>query len=210
MVNRIHLIDPSVGRRARISRELNTHSLHTEIYEDVQEFLAVDPTDGLVLAVNDPKERQQNLIEIIKTLGFALPIVGYAENPSTLDIVEAILAGARGYLLWPFEDRELAATLTKMAEEGEQRLLRAHILSRARGKVATLSPRERQVLSAIISGLSNKEIGDTLGISPRTVEIHRSKMMLRLRARSSAEAVKIGLYGGLDEDWSAARWDAAA
>ena len=210
MVNRVHVIDMDVRRRARVSRELNGFSLHTEIYEDVREFLDVAPSTGLILAANNPNAGEHNLPEIIKELGIHLPIVGYAEEPSTEEVVEAMIAGAAGFLQWPFGNRELVAMLNRISNEGEQRLRRERILAQAKARVATLSRREREVLTALIAGQSNKQIAQMLNISPRTVEIHRSNMMTKLRARSVADAVKTGLYAGLDEDSSAQHLNEAA
>lgn len=201
MVSRVHVIDPDVRRRARVSRELNTFPLHVEIYEHLDEFLKLAPREGLVLAADDSGSHGQQVTKIIQTENIGLPIIGYAEEPSTEAIVEAMLAGAAGYLTWPFTDRQLLSTLDRLSGGGERRLRRERNLSRAREKVNALSPRERQVLSALVAGQSNREIALALNISPRTVEIHRSNMMTKLQAGSVADAVRIGLYAGLDESW---------
>lgn len=210
MVNRVHVIDPDVRRRASVSHELNSFSFHAEIYEDIYEFLDVAPKAGLVLAANGSEPHGQQLAKFIKMPGIYLPIIGYAEEPSTEEVVEAMMAGAAGFLQWPFGKRELINALSRLSEESEQRLRRERLLSQARAKVDTLSPREREVLAALIGGLSNKQIGKMLEISPRTVEIHRSNMMTKLRARSIADAVKTGLYAGLDEDLNNLHYDEAA
>lgn len=208
MVNRVHVIDPDVRRRARVSRELNTYSLHAEIYEDIHEFLQIAPSEGLVLAAD--AAGGQRISDILRTSDIALPIVGYAEDPSTGDVVEAMLAGAAGFLRWPFEDRNVVDTLNRLSEEGELRARRERMLCAAKTQVESLSRRERQVLTALIEGLSNKQIGQALGISPRTVEIHRSHMMAKLNARSVADAVRMALYAGLDDDWGDRPLDQAA
>lgn len=199
MVNRVHVIDPDVRRRARVSRELNTYSVHAEIYEDIQEFLQIAPTEGLVLAADG--SAGQRIGDILRTSSIHLPIVGYAEDPSTGEVVEAMLAGAAGFLRWPFDDREFIDTLNRISDEGELRVRRERMLFEAKAQVESLSRRERQVLTALIGGLSNKQIGQALEISPRTVEIHRSHMMTKLKAQSVADAVRMALYAGLDDDW---------
>jgi two-component system, LuxR family, response regulator FixJ len=210
MVNRVHVIDMDVRRRARVSRELNAFSVHTEIYEDLREFLDVAPKSGLVLMANNPDVGEHHLAQIIKGLGIHLPIVGYAQDPSTEEVVEAMIAGAAGYLRWPFGNRELVTMLNRISEEGEQRLRRERMLAYAKARVDALSPREREVLTGLIAGKSNKQIAQMLDISPRTVEIHRANMMTKLRARSVAEAVKAGLYAGLDDDSKALHLNEAA
>jgi FixJ family two-component response regulator len=199
MVNRVHVIDPDVRRRAQVSRELNACSIHSEIYEDISEFLQVAPSMGLVLAVDDAAPKGQKLAELLKSPALRLPVVGYCEAPSTEQVVDAMLAGASGFLEWPFGGSELVDTLTRISEQGERRFQQEQRVSRAVARVNILSPREREVLTGIIAGMSNKEIGVELGISPRTVEIHRSNMMLKLRARSVADAVKLGILAGLDD-----------
>lgn len=210
MVNCIHIIDMDVRRRARVSRELSAFSVHTEIYEDVREFLNVAPGTGLILAGYNLDAGEQHLAKIIKELGIHLPIVAYAEDPSTEDVVEAMIAGAASFLRWPFGNRELVAMLDRVSEEGGQRLRRERTLSQAKARVAILSPREREVLTALIAGKSNKQIAQMLDISPRTVEIHRANMMTKLRARTVADAVRIGLYAGLDEELDALHLNEAA
>lgn len=198
MVNRVHIIDPNVRQRASLSHELQSNALHAEIYEDVHELLAITPTEGLILVAEDA-DAGGRVSEIVKMSGIELPVIGYAEEPSTEQVVEAMLAGAAGYLKWPCANRELLIALNRLSNDGGHRLRRERMLARARTKVEALTRREKQVLISLVAGKSNKEIADFLQISPRTVEIHRSNMMLRIGARSSAEAVKIGLYAGLDD-----------
>lgn len=199
MINRVHVIDPDVRRRARVSRELHSQLLHAEIYEDLDEFLDVAPKEGLIFLAHDPDRYGRQIGELMQTSDIRLPIVAYAESPSPKNIVQAMLAGASGYLEWPFERQELDHTLERFADEGERKLRRERALSEADDQIKTLSPREKQVLTGLVAGLANKAIAEVLEISPRTVEIHRSNMMTKLDAQSVADAVRIGLYAGLDE-----------
>jgi len=198
MAYRIHVIDQDVRRRSKVAHELCRYGRHVEIYEDLLEFLAVAPTDGLILAADDP-HRQGNPLEEIRSVRSTLPTVAYAENPPIERVVQMMLAGVAGYLSWPFNGEELLNTLDRLLEANAGRQLRARAMTRARSQVEELTPRERQVLTALVAGMSNKEIARALSISPRTIEIHRGHMMLRLGANSIAEAVKIALYAGLDE-----------
>lgn len=198
MVNRAHVIDPDVRRRARISRELHAHPLHVEIYEDIGEFVDVAPQEGLIFLADVPVSNGHRIGQIAQHSILRLPVVAYAESPSPKAVVEAMLAGAFGYLEWPFDRGELDVTLKRIADEGTQKLKRERVVSEATAQVQLLSRREKEVLAWLVNGLSNKDIGQTLAISPRTVEIHRSHMMMKLGARSVADAVRIGLYAGLD------------
>ena len=198
MAHSIHVIDQDVRRRAKVAHELCCYGRHVEIYEDVSEFLAVAPTDGFILAADNP-DGQGNALDDIRSLRFGLPTIAYAENPPIERVVQVMLVGLAGYLSWPFNSDELLDTLDRMLEANAGHQLRERAMAKARSRVEELTPRERQVLAALIGGMSNKEMARSLSISPRTVEIHRGHMMTRLGANSIAEAVKIGLYAGLDD-----------
>ena len=197
MINRIHVIDPNVRRRAKVAHDLCCQGQHVEIYEDFREFIAISPQDGLILAADDCALPGETLIEI-RTNRVTIPVIAYAENPRIEHVAEVMLSGVAGYLNWPFNNDELCKTLDRMLEANTDRQRRENAIASARNMVDKLTPREREVLTALVSGMSNKQIARVLNISPRTVEIHRSKMMMRLHAHSSADAIKIGLYADLD------------
>lgn len=196
MAKRVHVIDSDVRRRARVSRELHAQGLHVEIYEHIEEFLEHSPEEGLVFAAHGPDCRGGHVGGIIETANIDLQLVAYAEDPSPGQIVEAMLAGACGYLVWPFDIPQLHLTLDRLSVEGARRLLRERMLTQARNKVETLSLRERQVLIGLIGGLSTKENGQRLGISPRTVEIYRSNMMIKLAAHQLRMPCELGFTLG--------------
>lgn len=198
MAKCIHVIDHDSRRRALVSRDLYAWDLHVEIYENVGEFLGVADRKGVVLAADDRSRGDRQLFQAIRC---GLPVVVYAVSPSVEDVVEAMVVGARGYLMWPFDTGQLNATLRRLWDEEANNLPRDAVLNRARSNVKILSCREKEVLTQLIGGLSNKQIGEELEISPRTVEIHRANMMTKLSARSLGDAVRIGLYAGLDQYW---------
>ncbi len=199
MITRINVIDSDVGRRARVSRTLDLKGMHTEIFEDVGEFVASGMVNGLVfLADASGCEFKVRLDTILEAARGVLAFVGYAEDPAPEDIVTAMRAGAVDYLKWPF-DPHLAAAVVGRVARGEDRVVQQELLRwRARAKVQELSRREEDVLTLLVHGLANKEMARVLGISPRTVEIHRSNMMSKLGAQSSPDAVRIGIHAGLD------------
>lgn len=110
-----------------------------------------------------------------------------------------MIAGALDYLEWPCAPDEFAGAMSQLISEGEQRARLERRKLEAIDKVRLLTPREREVLRELVAGGSNKQIGKRLGISSRTVEIHRSNLMSRLNASSTADAVRLGLYAGLDD-----------
>jgi len=197
----IHVIDPDFRRRASISRELMRLELHPEIYESVFEFGAQVPKNGMIFASDDAgRSDLPELIEMLDATGRRLPVAMYSNEPSPEKIVEAMLHGALDYLQWPFEPELLSGAVSRLHAEGKRRSEQDRRRARARALVEALSPRELEVLSLVVLGNANKEIAEELGISPRTVEIHRSNMMRKLNARSTSDAVRVALYAGIDEE----------
>jgi two-component system response regulator FixJ len=202
MVNRIHVIDSDTRRRARLARKLSDWNIHAEIYEDFEEFLRLKPSEGFVFAADeDTPGHPFELVEVLRMSGSPLPVVMYAQEPELESVVSAMRSGALDYLQWPFDDNRLGSAFRRLDVEGGRLRQEEQLRGAARAKVNDLTLREREVLILLIQGMSNKEAARELGISPRTVEIHRGNMMLKLAAQSAADAVRIGLYAGLDEDF---------
>ena len=107
-------------------------------------------------------------------------------------------SGAMDFLGWPCPPSDLTDMVTRLNQVAVRIGPRERNRAKARRLVNLLSRREKDVLNGLVSGASNKEMARQLGISPRTVEIHRAAMMSRLNAQSAADAVRIGLYAGLD------------
>jgi FixJ family two-component response regulator len=199
-MRRVDVIDADVHRRARVARELHAQGVHVEIYEDISELLISGLASGLVFIHDHPGSMLDADIGHIRerTQGVA-PIVAYAENPTPEHVVAGMRAGALDYLKWPFEPHLLLGVFRHLVS-GNDRSLRQELMRvRAKAKVDELSRREAEVLTHLVRGMSNKEIGRALGISPRTVEIHRANMMSKLGAHSSPAAVRIAVHAGLDD-----------
>ena len=197
----VHLIDSDSGRRAAIARLFYSKRIHTEIYEGLWEFADRIPVDGVILAWDsgDPFAAD-NLFALLENRGRHLSLVMYGSSPGVQQVVRAMKSGAGAYLQWPFAAEEAQRTVSDVARQGlrERRVHRK--VAEAIKAVKSLSPREFEVLEALVRGHSNKEIARNLEISPRTVEIHRANMLAKLDARSSADAVRFGIYAGLDEE----------
>ena len=197
----IHVIDPDFRRRARISHELMRRDFHAEIYEDLEEFGSRIPDEGTVLAIDDPARCDaRGLMELLEGTGRRLPVAMYSDEPSPEKIVNAMLEGAMDYLQFPFEAKLLDSAVARLSSEGERRAEQDRRRAHAKAAVEELSARELEVLASMVQGNSNKEIAQALGISPRTVEIHRGNMMRKLSARSTSDAIRLAVYAGLDEE----------
>lgn len=207
----VHIVDHDCRRRAQIAYELMSRGLHAEIYENVEEFASRVPDCGAVLIADDSADCSPSSLHVVlQAAGCPLPVAAYAGDPSPQRIVIAMLEGAVDYLRWPLEGGLLEAALERLSQQGERLASLQRRRVSAKAAVDALSEREFEVLQLMIHGLSNKEIGRELGISPRTVEIHRGNMMRKLNARSPSDAVRVAMHAGLDDQFERERLAAAA
>jgi FixJ family two-component response regulator len=196
MIERItlHILDSDSARRAQLARLAFAAGHHAEIYAHADELLAHAPSGGLVLAQDEPVgEGILDLVAAMSRAGQWLPVIAIAEAPTIAAVVSAIKAGALDYLTGPDQIAPLNEAVARSARQADtQRLQRARA-AEARQRISRLSTREREVLDRLADGCSNKAIARELEISPRTVEIHRMKMMGKLGARHAAEAVRLSI-----------------
>lgn len=195
----LHCIDPQCRTRAELARAALALGHHAEVYGTLDELAHHGPQDGLILARDNVQSGGiERIIAALGEYGIWLPVVATASMPTTARIVTAIKGGAIDYLVLPVEQQRLAATLDRVAGEAGRQAEERHRVLEARGRIATLSNREREVLEWLSEGNSNKAIARELAISPRTVEIHRANMMSKLGARHAAEAVRLRLEARIE------------
>ncbi len=150
-----------------------------------------------MLLVHDVGDAIPVLLEHMGRTGDWLPIIAFAEKPSIRRIVEAVLQGAVDYLVWPFDVPGLEDSL-KVAEDRARSVSSSKLREAvARSRVDRLTKREREVLTGVAGGLSNRLIGEKLSISPRTVEIHRANMLSKMGANHTSEAIRIAIEAAL-------------
>jgi len=202
----VHVVDDDEAVRRSLSMLLASTGLTTKAYGSAEAVLvAARELDGLamgcvVVDVRMPGMDGISLMEALRREGVTLPVVvvtGHGDIPLA---VRAMRAGALDFIEKPYsEDRILDAVETALeaVRVVDQRRV---LLAQAQARVAGLSPREREVLAALVAGKANKVIGFELGISPRTVEVHRAKLMEKLRVRSLPEAVRIALAAGMGSE----------
>ena len=199
----IHVLDDDHARRAQIARFAYALGHHAEVYSDPHELAAHAPEGGVVVALEDAVGGGvSGLRGLLNREGRWLAIIATSPNPSIAKAVQAIKDGALDYLPLPLEPQQFVRVLQEVeAVAGGLRAQHPRALD-ARTRIARLSPRERDVVARMARGLTNKEIGRELGISPRTVEIHRTNAIAKLAARHSTEAVRLWLEagGGLPSD----------
>ena len=194
----VHILDQEVRRRAVIARTLMGIGYHAELYDGLDELVLRPPRSGVVMVYEDAHPPLPCVLEAISQTGSYLPVAMYSSEVEPQRIVAAMLSGALDYLIWPIPPDTLRRSLERMGSYSSSIEARRRREADARRQVEGLSAREKQVLRAVVEGASSKQIGRDLGISPRTVEIHRANVMRKLAATSVSDVVRIGLYAGVD------------
>jgi two-component system response regulator FixJ len=197
----VYVIDDDEAVRESLLILIEMAGYKTRGYASALDFLTVAPdlTPGcLITDVRMPHMDGIELLQVIaaKGLEFAVIVItGHGDIPMA---VEAMRAGALDFIEKPFEEAAIHASIASALEALEKRKDRDQASEIARERLAALSAREREVLEGLIAGLPNKTIAYDLGISPRTVEIHRAHVMEKMQARSLSELVRLGLSAGIE------------
>ena len=157
---------------------------------------AIEP-GCIVIDVRMPEMDGVTLLARLRERGIRHPVIimtGHADVPLA---VRAMRAGAIDFIEKPFSDQVILQAVRDALAQGVNG---APASADAAARLATLTPREHEVLRALIAGLPNKSIAYDLGISARTVEIHRARVMEKMHARSLSELVRLGLAAGINPD----------
>lgn len=179
-----------------LAQALAAHGIDVEPFGDVSEVLASD-WEGSVALVHDNVDAIDKLHARFTRKGRHVVLIAFASEPKVKDVVQAMKKGASDYLAWPATE---AAIVQAIVAAHQSESTKAPIVSRevdAKERIERLTKREREVLKYVSDGSTNRQIAARLGISPRTVEIHRANMLSKIRANNSPEAVRIASDAGL-------------
>jgi two-component system response regulator FixJ len=196
----IHIIDDEEAIRRSASFMLKTSGFAVESWASGTAFLKEvrHAAPGCILL--DVRMPEMDGLEVQQELnqrGVAMPVIVLTGHGDISIAVRAMKAGAVDFLEKPFEKSVLLGAIEaafSRLDDGEGRAARA---GEAAVAVAGLTPRERDVLDGLAQGLPNKTIAYDLGISPRTVEVHRANLMTKLAVRSLSDALRIAFAAGL-------------
>lgn len=196
----VHLIDDDDGVRQAIAFLLTSAGLAVRVHESATAFLALLPSLQPGCIVTDIRMPGIDGLELQRRLNATsahYPVVvmtGHADVPLA---VEAMKAGAVDFIEKPFDDEVLLSAIRVALDRYGRNGSRDAEIGRIQERLATLSPREHEVLRGLLAGLPNKTIGYDLGISARTVEVHRANLMTKMAAASLSDLVRMALVAGL-------------
>lgn len=192
--------DPSV-RRA-IKRLIGSVGLQVETFGSAQEFLQGWHSDApgcLVLDIRLPKISGLQFQRQLAEINIHIPIIFITAHGDIPMTVRAMKAGAVEFLTKPFDDQDLLDAVHVALERDRVGRQQAAEIASLRKRLESLTPREREVLPLVVSGLLNKQIAAEIGTSETTVKVHRSQLMRKMGADSLAELVRLAERIGIPD-----------
>ena len=189
----IYIVDDDEALRDSLAWLLESNGYRVSTFDSADAFLAVfrnDLTGCLLLDVRMPGTSGLELFEVLRQRHSPLPVIFITGHGDVPMAVSAVKKGAVDFIEKPFGDRDILKLIhDSLAAERQSRERRQHEAETAR-RLGILTQREREVLDLIICGKLNKQIADVLGISIKTVEVHRARVMEKMGVNSLAELVQ--------------------
>jgi two-component system response regulator FixJ len=209
----VHIVDDDGAVRRSLEFLLHAAGFKSTAYETARSFLDAAPGVSAGCVLLDVRMPEMDGLELqarLNRLGCPLRVIVMTGGGEVADAVRAMKAGAVDFLEKPFDDDRLLGAIEE-ALLVSQRSAGNREAAEAAERIGALSRRERQVLEALSAGRPNKVIAYDLGISVRTVEVHRARMLERLGVRGLAEAVRLAVLATLAPAALPAgkHWDAA-
>ena len=197
----VYVVDDDLSVRRALERLLRSAGYDARTFASALEFMDFEHPDVpgcLVLDVRMPKLNGLDLQDLLIKKSMSIPVIFITGHGTVPDSVRALKGGAVDFLQKPFEDGDLLDAVSRGIEShrrGRQKQKEMEILL---ARLNTLTPRERQIFGFVVSGMLNKQIAYDLGISEKTVKVHRAKVMQKMDAGSLPDLVrfaeKLGIH----------------
>lgn len=195
----VHIVDDEEPVRNSLAFLLGSSGFAVRTHASAAEFLSIASSISNGCLVTDLRMPDIDGVELLRRLnaqGAMLPTIVVTGHGDVQMAVEAMKNGAIDFIEKPFSDEVLIDSIRTAVDKAASQLDLDAELARTRGKLASLSEREVQVLKGVVEGKANKTIAFELGISPRTVEVYRAGLMSKMQTKSLAELVR--MVSGID------------
>jgi two-component system response regulator FixJ len=192
----VYIVDDDQAIRHAMELLMRSVGLVYEIFHSGDDFLSDHTNDRagcLVLDIRMPGLGGLELQEKLNDMGSTLPIIFITGHGDVPMAVEAMQKGAVDFIQKPFRDQELLDRISEALTTDQQRRSAREEKAEVLSRIEKLTNRERQVLDLVVTGKPNKVIAYELGVSQRTVEIHRARVMEKMQAKSLADLVRMHL-----------------
>src|SRR3954468_12633762 len=199
----VYVIDDDAAMRDSLNFLLESCGFGVTLFDNAQGFLDALPGLAFGCVLSDVRMPGLDGIELLKRMKAQqspfpiLIMTGHGDVPLA---VEAMKLGAVDFLEKPFDDDRLTGMIETAIRQAESSARSDAAVLEIAARIASLSPRERQVMDGLIAGLSNKLIAREYDISPRTIEVYRANVMTKMEAGSLSELVRFALRGGILKD----------
>jgi len=202
----VHVVDDDDSMRKSLDRLLRSSGYAVRQHASAQEFLEVagaDPCGCVILDYRMPGLSGLELQEILRKRGSDWQIVFLSGQVDVPKSVQAMKCGAIDLLLKPAADDQILAAVGRALERCREAMGERAIRTDIERRIASLTPREREVMGLVIAGLLNKQIADTLGTAEKTVKIQRAHVMEKMGVRSVAQLVRMAETVGMEPSTTA-------
>jgi FixJ family two-component response regulator len=199
VVPTIFVVDDDRSVRTALKRLIQSLGFQVETFDSAQAFLEHGSHDGpacLILDVRMPEMSGIELQQQLTRVGLGMPIIFITGHGNIPMSVKAMKAGAVDFIEKPFEDQKLIDAINLAIKKNKKfRTEQAEIKDLQR-RVDSLTPREQEVFILVVSGMLNKQIAFDLGMSEKTVKVHRARVMDKMKAKSLADLVRMAEKDG--------------
>lgn len=190
----VFVVDDDSSLRRAIKRLVESVGLQVELFRSAEEFLQAkrpDVQSCLVLDIRLPGISGLDLQRELADTNVDIPIIFITAHGDILMAVRAMKAGAVEFLTKPFRDQDLLDSIRRALARDDTRRVQEAEVAKLQERVNSLSPREREILALIVSGLLNKQIAAEIGTSEGTVKVHRGNLMRKMGAQTVVELVRM-------------------
>jgi two-component system, LuxR family, response regulator FixJ len=198
--DQLFIVDDDESVRESLAALLETHGYGVTTFDSAHRFLMNCDHAAIGCLLTDVRMPEMDGLELQARVTTDFPnlavivITGHGDVPIA---VRAMKAGAVDFIEKPFSEDLMLETIRRAIERAAKTERRSADATAASARIGLLTAREREVLGGLVAGLPNKTIGYDLGISPRTVEVHRARVMDKMQARSLSDLVRLALAAGV-------------